>query len=171
MQIEQNQVVPSFCTAGWMPCTLGFGWIIPHGTPGKMGDGVIRGYSQGQATRMTERRGASSTDSKHYGPAGTSTGKQPEEHVLRVQISTTTQQGRAQLPSSVPAMPEQGQLLPQPPLCTVAILPQNYSSLLFLFKHPGKCEADFTLPTLGRYRGLPCLPVGNSLSIKRQTST
>lgn len=118
----------------------------PQGTLGKMEDGVIRGYSQGQAARMMERRGAGSTDTNHSGPAGTSMGKQPEEHVLWVQISTTTQQGRAQLPSSVPAMPEQGQLLPQPLLCTVAILPQKYSLLLFLFKHPGKYEADCTLP-------------------------
>lgn len=66
------------------------------------------------------------------------------------------------VPSSVPTMPEQGQLLPQPPPSLAAILSQNCSLLFFLFKHPRKCEVDCTSPTLGRPRGLPCLPVGLS---------
>lgn len=63
MQIGQDQVVLSCCRAGCMPCTL----QSPPGTPGTLGDGVVRVCSQGQANWMRGRKGIGSTEGKHSG--------------------------------------------------------------------------------------------------------
>ena len=84
-----------------MPCTLGLDQFFPQGTLGKLGDSVVRGHSQDQATWMLERQGVGRADASYPGPAGTSMRQQPEEHVLWVQIPATTPQGRAQLPCAL----------------------------------------------------------------------
>lgn len=54
-------------------------WNPRQGTPVILGDGVVGVCSQGQATWVLGRKGVGSTDAKHSGPAGASTGKQSEE--------------------------------------------------------------------------------------------